>query len=84
MVCRGCPRHRERNTQDCIGPQTGLVRCPVEFAQLLVQCLLVVGIESVNDLLNLSVHVVSRVQYALAPVPFFVSVAEFDGFPLAG
>ena len=42
-----------------------------------------VTFESVNGLLDLAVHVISCVQYALTPVPLFVSVSEFDRFALA-
>jgi hypothetical protein len=82
VVCGGRPRNRERNAENRVGSKARLVRRAIKFAQLLVQCLLVVGVESMNGLLDLTVHVVSCIQYALAAVARLVAVAEFDCFSL--
>ena len=84
MVGSGRPCNREGDAQNRVGAKTRLVRCPVKLAQLFVQRLLVVGIESVNGSLNLTVHMVPRIQNAFASVSRLIAVTKFDSFTLAG
>jgi hypothetical protein len=75
--------HRQRNAENGVGAESALVRCPVQLAELLIQPLLIVCVESADGTLNFIFHVALCLQYALAAIAGFVAISEFNRFAFA-
>ena len=76
--------HRQRNAKNRVGAEPALVGSSVQLAELLIQPLLIVGIEAADRDLNLALHVALCLQHAFAAIAGLVAVAEFHRLAFAG
>ena len=75
--------HRQRDTEDGVGAQPGLVRGAVEVQQRLIDQSLIVGVEPDDGRGDLVEHGLHGLLDALTAVAV-AAVAQFDGLVLAG
>ena len=80
--CRlGC---RQRNSQNGVGAQLGLVVGAIEFEHGIVEATLVAGIHADEPLTDGSIHRSYRLQYAFPQVTGGIAITQFQRFTGAG
>jgi len=77
-------RHRQRRAQDRVGAQPAFVRRAVQLDQILVDALLLQGVQAHQRLGDRLVDVLDCLQHTLAAVTLLVAVAQLDRLMLAG
>ena len=78
------PGCRHRNRQNSVRAQAAFVLGAIEFNHLLVERALVSGIEVRQGVGNFAIHILDRLQHALAQVALLVAIAQFHRLVLAG
>ena len=75
-----CPRRRDRDGENCVCPQPGLVLCAVCGKHGAVDGVQIRCIYAVQAFMDHSIHVFDCLFDALAAVAGFVAVTQLEGF----